>query len=259
MVEESPDGESPDNEEPDEEFLKFFEVYEFTPKTRLGPNQDAGYVICELEGDYDCYISSAKIEYARGEAGFDTEFLSTYNIEQKDAFAFDGTIENHPVIDLPLTFINKNISTVNDENNTDLHFLIGDYDNIFLSMDIEGDEYPWIASLSDEQLKKFKQICIEFHGVTDNEWGALFSDKKICFERLHQTHYIMHVHGNNHSGSTNSIPDVLEVTYIRKDNLSEEPPRNTQPFPMELDCKNNPDLDFDHKLDTPPWIMSEFL
>jgi hypothetical protein len=33
-----------------------------------------------------------------------------------------------------------------------------------MKMDIEGDEYKWFNSKTNEELMKFKQFAIEFHG-----------------------------------------------------------------------------------------------
>lgn len=39
--------------------IKLLEVYHCstTNKIRLGVKKDGGYVICKMNGDYDCYIS----------------------------------------------------------------------------------------------------------------------------------------------------------------------------------------------------------
>ena len=68
---------------------KLLEVYHFQNKIRLGDKKDGGYVICELVGDYDCYISCG----VSTEASFDKDFLNLYkNIGKSNSFAFDGTI-----------------------------------------------------------------------------------------------------------------------------------------------------------------------
>jgi hypothetical protein len=83
-------------------------------------------------------------------------------------------------------------------------------------MDIEGGEYPWLLFLTCEQLNNFKQIVIEFHGITDNNWGTCYTSKIKCLEKLSQTHYVVHAHGNNYGPVINGIPDVIELTYVNK-------------------------------------------
>ena len=231
---------------------KLLEVYHFQNKIRLGTNQDGGYVICNLKGNYDCYISCG----IANEASFDRDFLNLYkNIGKNNSFAFDGTINEYPWrYTKNITFIKKNISSFNDNNNTNLNNLINKYDKIFLSIDIEGGEYPWLLSLTEDKLNKFKQICIEFHGINDNSWGYSLSDKIKCLRKLNKTHYIMHAHGNNHGGIQDNIPDVLELTYVNKKNILNNPSKNNTSLPIEgLDFSNNNNKN-DYILNTYPFI-----
>ena len=216
---------------------KLLEVYHYPYKIRLGAQSDGGYVICKLEGGYDCYISCGVGDIA----SFDRDFLKLYkNIGKNNSFAFDGTIKDYPwKYTKDITFIKKNISIFNDSKHTNLDNLINKYDKIFLSIDIEGGEYPWLLSLSQDKLKKFKQIAIELHGLNDNSWGSSLNDKIKCLQKLNQTHYIVHAHGNNWEGIKNNIPNVLELTYINKNYLSYTPDKNRKIFPIKgLDYPN---------------------
>ena len=139
-------------------------------------------------------------------------------------------------------------------NNVNLFPLINHYKNIFLKMDIESHEYNWLNELSMSQLNKFKQIVIEFHGINDDSWDIIHSNKIKCFQKLASTHYIIHIHGNNYGGLTNNIPDTIEVTYIRKDQFDNIPLLNIQPLPsIDIDFPNNPELD-DYDLNFYPFV-----
>ena len=235
---------------------KLLEVYHFQNKRRLGDHHDGGYVICELEGDYDCYITCG----VANEASFDRDFLNLYkNIGKNNSFAFDGTIKDYPwEYTKDITFIKKNISNLNDNNHTNLDNLINKYDKIFLSIDIEGGEWPWLLSLSQDKLQKFKQICIEFHGLSAYRWGSSLNDKIKCMKKLNQTHYLMHAHGNNHGGIKNNIPDVLELTYVNKNYLLEIPGKNITFLPIKgLDYPNN-DKKTDYILSHYPFVEHNF-
>lgn len=219
--------------------INLLQVYNFDKKFRLGSNWDGGYVICDISDNYDCYISCG-VAY---EASFDRDFLNKYkNIGKNNSFAFDGTIIDYPYhFTKNITFIKKNINTFNDDKNTNLFDIIEKYDNIFLSLDIEGNEYPWLLSLSDNQLKKFKQICVEFHGVCDNSWYDNYKNKIKCFEKLNKFHYITHAHNNNNGDIINGIPNVLELTYLNKSLFKEKPKNNKIPLPIcGLDFSNTP-------------------
>lgn len=159
-----------------------------------------------------------------------------------NCYAFDGTIEDYPYhYTEKITYIKKNINKHNDDKNTDLSFLLNSHDNVFIKMDIEGGEYPWLLNLTEEQLNKIKQIVIELHGVTNDGWGCNLNDKLKCFEKLNNTHYIVHAHGNNYSNvDSNNIPDVIELTYIHKKFFESPPELNKKSLPLkDLDFPNN--------------------
>ena len=224
-----------------DKLFKSLEVHDYPleNKLRLGEKGDGGYVIGDIGNVYDCYISAG----ISNEESFTKDFIAKYNIDLFNCFAFDGTIDNYPYnYTKNISFIKKNINSFNDEHNTNLFSLIDKYNSIFLKMDIEGGEIPWILSLNNEQLNKIKQIVIEFHGINDDTWNSPLNDKITCFEKLASTHYLIHAHGNNHSSTQNNIPDVIELTYIHKSLFNIKPKLNTTLLPI-----NN--LDFANKLD----------
>jgi hypothetical protein len=162
-------------------------------KIRLGnKNGDGGYIIIPQD-NYDCFLSGG-IAY---DITFEEEFIKMYNI---DCEAFDGSISGLPYNNSRIHFHKKYIGDTNSESETNLHSFIENKHNIFLKMDIEGDEFPFFSSISDIQLNKFKQIVVEIH----------FPNKKEHFDiinRIAKTHYLVHIHGNNFQ-STQRIRDL---------------------------------------------------
>lgn len=214
--------------------LELLKVYNFDKKVRCGTTSDGGYVLAELDGGYDCYISAGISD----EESFSRDFIIKYNMNKTNSFGFDGTIHDYPYrYTNKISFIKKNIHNVNDDSNTNLSFLTEKYDNIFLKMDIEGGEYHWLLEIDEARLDKFKQIVIEFHGITNDGWGCNYVDKIKCLEKLATTHYIVHAHGNNHGPVVNKIPDVIELTYVNKKYFKEPPKLNTRALPI-------PNVDF---------------
>jgi hypothetical protein len=98
-------------------------------------------------------------------------------------------------------------------------------------------------------------------------------DKYKCemLKKLNQTHYIVHIHGNNYcdrdipkhllSGRTYDetltinhsnyssvkLPEVFEITYIRKSNFIDNLTKIEKKYPTSLDSPNNPktkDIEF---------------
>ncbi len=223
--------------------LELLQVYNFDKKIRCGSNSDGGYVFAELDGGYDCYISAG----ISNEESFSRDFIDKYNMNEYNSFGFDGTISNYPYeYTKKINFIKKNINSFNDDNNSNLSILMNTYKNIFLKIDIEGGEYPWLLSLDEQQLNSFKQIVIEFHGITNDSWGCTYCDKIKCLEKLSKTHYIIHAHGNNYGPVVNDIPDVIELTYVNKNYFSSVPEFNTTTLPTpNLDFPNAPKNDID--------------
>jgi hypothetical protein len=131
-------------------------------------------------------------------------------------------------------------------NTTDFSDLTRMYNNIFLKIDIEGGEYDWLLGQSVAQLLKFKQIVIELHGLTGDGFGHSYDNKIKCLEKLSNTHYIVHAHGNNCGSVINQFPDVLELTYVRKTDFKEVPSKHSVSFPIPgLDfknCQNKPEI-----------------
>jgi len=230
--------------------LEFLKVYYFPNKIRLGIRSDGGYVLADLSGTYDCYISGG----VGREESFSKEFIEKYQMHEFNSFGIDASIESYPSeYTNNISYIKKNISDKDDASNTSLIYLTEIYNNIFLKIDIEGGEYSWLSFIPERNLSKFKQIVIEVHGVNNDSWGVPYSLKAECLEKLTKTHYLVHAHGNNARGTTHYIPNVFELTYIRKDYFADSPVLNTTPLPiLNLDYPNNINRP-DHPLNMKPF------
>ena len=217
--------------------MDVFKVYKCGNKIRCGVNTDGGYVFSELNTNYDCYISAG----ISNEESFSRDFTNRYGMTRNNSYGYDGTIDDYPYHYTDnVTFTRKNIGGHCDKLHTDLTDLIYRYRNIFMKMDIEGGEYPWLMAMDEPSLDKFAQIVIEFHAIQNDGYGSKLADKMVCFEKMNRTHYIVHAHGNNHAGTTNGIPDVLEVTYVNKRFFPNVPKFNYTPLPIAgLDFPNH--------------------
>lgn len=114
----------------------FLEIYETEhDKQRIGSDNDGGYVIATGNDlSYQLLISCGISD----DIQFEEHFLDKYDVS---CIAFDGTISNLPVQNNKIQFIRKNIANKESDNTTTLHNIINSYDNIFLKMDIETNEY----------------------------------------------------------------------------------------------------------------------
>ncbi len=228
------------------EIVDYLKVYHFEDKIRFGNNFDGGYVIGKLEGNYDCYIS-AGVSF---EESFSRDFINYYKMNKKNSYAFDGTIDKYPVeYTDKITFVKKNINSFFNSKNVNLLFFMRTFKNIFLKMDIEGSEYNWLLNTNENDLRSFKQIAIEFHGINDDSWSATYKEKLECLKKLTKTHYLIHIHGNNYGGKTNDIPDVIEATFVNKNYFLTEPELNKINLPIE-------GLDYPNYLSVPDYDLS---
>lgn len=171
----------------------FLQVYDINNKLRIGSSYDGGYIIIDNLCDYDVLLSCG----IANDDTFEHYFVNKY---KKKCYAFDGTINRIPHTNENIEFIKKNIGTTNDT--TDMKYLIKNYDNIFLKMDIEGSEYDWINNLSDMELNKFKQICIEFHLEHECATHISLINKLNAIKKIANSHYCVHFHGNNWRSTT---------------------------------------------------------
>ena len=187
-------------------------------KMCLGKNYDGGYVVCEA-APYDLLLSGGVSD----DISFEQEFLARYT--QLEGKVLDGTVVSLPSPCSRLTFERRNV--ISKTFLEDLLF----HENVFVKMDIEGSEYEWLESLSDEALSHIKQMVIEFH--RPRSWSVL--------SRLAKTHWLVHLHGNNFGSITTvsgvKVPEVFECTYLRKDGQLLH--RNSTPFPTILDMPND--------------------
>ena len=199
-------------------------------KKRLGKDYDGGYIIAEIPNIKYTTLLAGGIG---NDISFEEDFIEQYAID--NAYAFDGTINKLEKENSKITFIKKNIGFSNDNQNTNLHDIIDVNECIFVKMDIEGGEIPWIESLSDEQMNKFEQIVMEFHNP--------FGNKEIdVFDKINKNHYLIHFHGNNCCGIRNHngviIPNVFECTYLHKKYFTNPPELNKELIPSNLDMRN---------------------
>lgn len=198
-------------------------------KMRLGNVNDGGYVIID-NYDYDCYLSCGISDNFT----FDLDFIK-YR-PNVPGHAFDGTIEMPEQFPSEIKFNKMMIGPTNTSTTTNMHEYLDTYKNVFLKMDIEGSEWKWFLGMTSDQQKSLKQIVVEFHGLFDNKWQSTVEEKKQVLKNLSETHWLVHVHGNN-NGPNNGVPWVIECTYIRKDATVNG--LNKTPFPIALDSPND--------------------
>jgi hypothetical protein len=231
------------------EILKELLLYNpVNSKLRLGRNFDGGYVIID-NYDYDFLISGG----VGGDVSFEIDFMKKYsNIE---GVCFDGTTDKPDDMPQQISFIKKNIAFHNSDTTTNLVEYAKNYNNIFCKIDIEGGEWNLFKSDFKHYLPNVKQLVIELHDIFDADINKLEA-----LRLLNQTHYLVHVHANNHCQHFTTIdnrqyPVTLEFAYIRKDCEINGVNINDLPIP-NIDYKNAINYS-DHDINFYPFNMSQ--
>ncbi|OLP76538.1 hypothetical protein AK812_SmicGene43516 [Symbiodinium microadriaticum] len=109
--------------------------------------------------------------------------------------------------------------------------------SLLMKMDIEGGEWQALGTASDETLRKFRQLVVEFHWLGDEEQHVQFVS---TLRRLKEAGFrVVHLHGNNaarmYEYGDFRIPHVLEVTL---DSQGPEIPCITDEVRSQLDHPN---------------------
>lgn len=197
------------------------------PKVRLGDRGDGGYVLLQ---DFD----SIETVYSLGicdNVSFDVDMVRhAPNVQA--IWQYDDSVDRPPVENPKFRFTRKRINGV-----ADLGQLAP---NSLLKIDIEGSEWNFFMSCTDEDLNHFRQISCEFHDFSffrDENW---YARAWAVLEKLHRTHQSIHLHGNNivppvWTGDRFS-PSVLEVTMARRMDYAFVPSQEGVPSQMDCPC-----------------------
>lgn len=205
---------------------------------RLGPKGDGGYLVPnDLQNIEACFSPGVdKI------CGFEKDCA---NLGMK-VFLADKSIDDLPEWDSNFTFIKKYIGSTTNEDFCTLNdfvdsMLPNSNNDLILQMDIEGFEYEVFLSVSDKLMKRFRIIVVEFHWLHQLWNKPFFNIISSAFDKILQTHTVVHIHPNNNSEFVVKnygveIPSLMEFTFLRNDRI--ESKTNTNSFPHPLDYDN---------------------
>jgi len=213
------------------------------PLIRVGPDGDGGYLLPDDLQDIEACFSPG-VEQISG-------FEKSCADHGMDVFLADYSVD-HPEFDDPkFHFTKKFISSFCSNKYMTMDSWIDGANlksnsDLLLQMDIEGSEYEAIFSMSNDLMKRWRIMVIEFHFL-----DMLFNShyfRLVCraFFKILQTHSCVHIHPNNCCGVKNemglAIPPVMEFTFFRKDRFKKIEPIDTLPNPLDFDNTSNPTL-----------------
>jgi len=203
---------------------------------RLGPEGDGGYLLPDdLDGIEYCFSPGVSTE-----SGFELALAGRgLNVYLAD-FSVDGPAEPHP----NFVFDKKFVGALSDET----FMTLDDWkdgkipdceEDLILQMDIEGAEFETLLAASSRILTQFRIMVIEFHYLQQLFNKPFFILASRVFQKLLQTHSVVHIHPNNCCGSIKGggleIPRVAEFTFHRNDRFERASYRHLFPHPLDSD------------------------
>jgi len=215
---------------------------------RIGSSNDGGYLVPDL-------LNEISICFSPG-VGNNIEFERQIINKGIKTFLADGTINREDIKLDNFNFLKKNLASYDSEMTITLENWVkeeGDFsDSLLLQMDIESSEYEVIHATSQDCLKKFKVLVIEFHyieKINNHYFYKLFENS---IKKLSLNFEILHIHPNNCQGvfpvSGFDLPTAIEITFLRKDLCKEKKDTKIPHFLDQKNIMNLPDVSFPKKI-----------
>lgn len=208
------------------------------PLRRFGPPGDGGYLLPDdLDGIVACF-SPGVCETSGFELDCARVGLPVY---MADA-SVNGPAECSPLFHFTKKFLGaKNSGDFITLQHWVTESIGTQQGDLLLQMDIEGHEYDVLNSVDQDLLRRFRIVIIEFHGLRTifNGRSQSWMQIRAAFQRLLINHVCVHAHPNNTSSFDQIddvvIPDLMEMTFLRKDRSSTWTDSSVFPHPLDFD------------------------
>lgn len=209
-------------------------------KIRVGNAGDGGYVMLD---EFD----KCRVAYSLGIGG-DVSWDIAVAEHGLIIHQYDHTVSAAPSSHDNFRFNKRGIAASDSPDFVSLSKAIaanGDQHNrdMILKMDIEFAEWPVLDSIDPTVLAQFRQIVIEIHGLGRLREQNFRSTAERALAKLCANHAVFHVHANNWGNyemiENVPVPDVLELSYIRRD--IRPLVASIETFPTSLDVPCHPD------------------
>jgi FkbM family methyltransferase len=223
------------------------------PLIRVGGSSDGAYLVpADLEGIAACFSPGVN-----NFKNFEDELSLNYGIAcHMCDYTSDVDLLATPLHRPMQSFSKKWLAAEPDADSLTLPEWIGQHvsdrdTDLMLQMDIEGAEYGILLSLEREVLSRFRILVIEFHSLHRAlaDYRVL---RDVClplFENISRDFVCIHAHPNNYlpfghviPGHSASLPELLELTFLRRDRFLGSRPFADRPvlIPHPLDVSNVP-------------------
>jgi len=210
------------------------------PLVRVGGQNDGGYLIPDDLDGLDAIYSPGVAESSDFEAYFSSQGLW--------CFLADNSVDLPPIHNDKIFFEKKHIGLSVSEHEMTLEDWVlrntPDSTDLVLQMDIEGSEWAVLTHVPESILSKFRIVVVEFHNLHRIFNSEGLASANLALTKLLGFFEIVHLHPNNGGGHirfrNKHVPRVIEITFIRKDRVSNLEPITI--FPHKLDAPNLPNL-----------------
>lgn len=205
---------------------------------RIGKDNDGGYVMLD---DFSPQTIAAAYSFGISDDVSWDEVIANMGI---DVYMYDHTIEKLPKQNKRFHLFKEGVTGKPQSGLDKLSNFIQrnghqKSKNLLLKMDIEGYEWSVFDETPSEVINQFHQIVIELHGLSPQkskeELSVIFS----VLSKINKTHQPIHIHANGHTPVSWlghwAIPQLLEVTYIRREDYAERFIQNNRSFPTDID------------------------
>ena len=242
-------------------FLKPYQIRS-SNLIRVGPKTDGGYIIdrrilnkskiliaCGLNDDWeferDYLKKNQKTQINAYDHTVNKRFwLSRFKKDIISLLLFkklkiNKILDVFKYLDYRLFFRNNNkhfekkiVFKKRNDNETTIPDILANYNEIFLKVDIEGDEYKILNDIKRNS-SKIIFLVIEFHDVNKNIKKIKNFIKKLDLK-------IIHIHGNNYGGlDKNNNPKVIELSLLNSKKIKLKKILSKRNYPInDLDYKN---------------------
>ena len=242
-------------------FLKPYQIRS-SNLIRVGPKTDGGYIIdrrilnkskiliaCGLNDDWEFERDYLKKNQKTQINAYDHTVNKRFWLSRfkKDIISLlllkklkiNKILDVFKYLDYRLFFRNNNkhfekkiVFKKRNDNETTIPDILANYNEIFLKVDIEGDEYKILNDIKRNS-SKIIFLVIEFHDVDKNIKKIKNFIKKLDLK-------IIHIHGNNYGGlDKNNNPKVIELSLLNSKKIKLKKILSKRNYPInDLDYKN---------------------
>ena len=202
---------------------------------RVGGDHDGGYLLPDDLAGIDFCFSPGVGDTASFELDLEQRGIAS--------FLADYSVDGPPLDLASCRFTKRFLGALGDDRTMSLDGWMADCladehaTDLLLQMDIEGAEYETLLAASNQTLKRFRIMVVEFHHFESLRDKHFFRIVLSLLRRLREIFEVVHIHPNNARGIRSiggvDMPQTLEVTFLRKDRVTQCKPVAQLPHPLD--------------------------